>query len=222
MWADTGLRNVGRKLVIWDNCGPHKVDAVRAVFKEHGIAVVELPPNMTDRLQVIDLVTNGPLKSGMRRKRVTDLYDYMTTWRFKRAKALADGETLPPFDPPKPNVATALRNLFTVEMQVCQQASYKQSIRDCFYKACQFPDANGEFRRYVDVKSGLVGGKIAGIGSVDGDGTNLTGGCPTDNLSELEVVPNPNQRDIAEWSEESEDDDDLDEDESCAWLYERW
>ena len=108
-------------------------------------------------------------------------------------------------------------------MQVSQQASYKQSIRNCFYKACQFPDANGEFRRYVDVKSSLVGGKIAGVGSVDGDGTNLSEGCLADNLSELEVVPNPDQRDVAEWSEESEEDNsDSDEDESCAWLYERW
>ena len=123
MWADTCLKNVGRKLVIWDNCGPHKVDAVRAVFKEHGIAVVELPPNMTDRLQVIDLVTNGPLKSGMRRKRVSDLYDYMVTWRSKRSKALTDGEPLPSFDPPKPNAATALQNLFTVELQVSEKAA---------------------------------------------------------------------------------------------------
>ena len=44
-----------------------------------------------------------------------------------------------------------------------------------------------------------------------------------DNLSELEVVPNPDQRDVEEWPEESgEDDNDSDEDESCAWLYERW
>ena len=56
-----------------------------------------------------------------------------------------------------------------------------------------------------------------------GNGTNLSEGCPADNLSELEVVPNPDQRDVAEWSEESgEDDNDSDEDESCAWLYERW
>eukprot|EP01043_Picozoa_sp_COSAG02_P038903 COSAG02_NODE_3035_length_7502_cov_6.521680_2_plen_286_part_00 len=74
-----------------------------------------------------------------------------------------------------------------------------------------------------DVKSSLVGGKIAGVGSVDGDGTNLSEGCLADNLSELEVVPNPDQRDVAEWSEESEEDNsDSDEDESCAWLYERW
>ena len=99
---------------------------------------------------------------------------------------------------------------------------YKESIRNCFYKACQFPNADGEFRRYVDVKSGLVGGKIAGIGSVDGDGTSLKVGCPADNLSELEVVPNPEQRDVAEWSDESDESDgeyDSDEDESCAWLY---
>ena len=73
----------------------------------------------------------------------------------------------------------------------------------------------------MDVKSGLVGGKIAGIGSVDGDGTNLKAGCPADHLSELEVMPNPDQREMAQWSgDESDGECDSDEDESCAWLYE--
>ena len=43
-----------------------------------------------------------------------------------------------------------------------------------------------------------------------------------DNLSELEVVPNPEQRDMSEWSDESDGSGgeyDSDEDESCAWLY---
>ena len=55
-----------------------------------------------------------------------------------------------------------------------------------------------------------------------GDGTNLKAGCPADNLSELEVVPNPEQRDMAQWSDESGEsggESDSDEDESCSWLY---
>ena len=170
----------------------------------------------------MSLLANPALKSGMRQKRVSDLYDYMVTWRSRRSKALTDGEPLPPFEPPKPTVATALQNLFIVELQVSEKGSYKQSIRECFYKACQFPNADGVFRRYVDIKSGLVGGKIAGIGSVDGDGTSLVARCPADNLSELEVVPNPDQRDMAQWSDDSGEsggESDSDVDESCAWLY---
>ena len=57
MWADVQLgphyaRSSKRCLLIWDNCGPHKVPAVRTVFAEWGICPQELPPKMTDILQV--------------------------------------------------------------------------------------------------------------------------------------------------------------------------
>ena len=48
---------------------------------------------------------------------------------------------------------------------------------------------------------------IAGIGSVDGDGTNLSRACLVDNLAELEVVPNPDQREVGDWSEEESGDE---------------
>ena len=106
-----------------------------------------------------------------------------------------------------------------VEMKVFQKDSYKKSVRECFYKACQFPNEDGTFRRYLDVKSGLVGGKIDGIGSVDGDGTDLSRGCLADNLAELEVVPNPDQREAGEWSEEeSGDEEDLEDEDFLQFL----
>ena len=71
----------------------------------------------------------------------------------------------------------------------------------------------------IDVKSGLVGGKIVGIGSVDGDGTDLSRGCLADNLAELEVVPNPDQREVDEWSEEeSGDEEDLEDEDFVRFL----
>ena len=224
MWTDLCLAG-SRMLVIWDNCGPHKVDAVREVFREHNIATVELPPNMTDRLQIIDLVTNGPLKSGMRRKRVYDLYDYMQQWKHERLKALADraedeSVQLPAFAPPKPDVSIALRNLFAVEMETLRKDSYKKSVRECFVKASQMKDpTTGEFRKYTDVKAGLLGMKIDGVASVDGDGTDLTTGSLADTFSELEVVPNPLQRSAAEWSEDSDEDDDGSDDDDGFALH---
>ena len=83
----------------------------------------------------------------------------------------------------------------------------------------EFPNEDGTFRRYLDVKSGLVGGKIVGIGSVDGDGTDLSRGCLADNLAELEVVPNPDQREVDEWSEEeSGDEEDLEDEDFVRFL----
>ena len=65
----------------------------------------------------------------------------------------------------------------------------------------------------------LVGGKIVGIGSVDGDGTDLSRGCLADNLAELEVVPNPDQREVDEWSEEeSGDEEDLEDEDFVRFL----
>lgn len=48
-WA---ARRTGRVLVVWDNCGPHKTEAVKAAFmRARGHKQVELPPKMTDILQ---------------------------------------------------------------------------------------------------------------------------------------------------------------------------
>eukprot|EP01043_Picozoa_sp_COSAG02_P051500 COSAG02_NODE_5427_length_4339_cov_2.935377_3_plen_88_part_00 len=75
---------------------------------------------------------------------------------------------------------------------------WQQSLRECFVKACQMVDAEtGKFRPYKDVKGGLLGAKLDGVSSADGDGTSLghnPRACLTDSISELEMVPNPQQR----------------------------
>ena len=65
-------------------------------------------------------------------------------------------------------------------------------------------------RTYNDVKVGLLGAKLEGVASVDGDGleTNLARGCLADSLAALEVVPNPDQRAPADWSDDSGNDSD--------------
>jgi hypothetical protein len=127
-----------------------------------------------------DPVTNGPLKAGiLRRKRVQDLYDYMVSWRHQRLRAKSEQQqdpdvVLPPFSPPKPTVSVALKNLFSVEISDLRKDSYKQSLQACFVKASQMVDPEtGKFRPYTDVKAGLLKTKLAGVASVDGDGTDL-------------------------------------------------
>ena len=88
MWCDLQFgpcaQEKGGSLMVWvwDNCRPHKahkVDSVRAVFDEWGVHVRELPPKMTDVLQVMDLVVNGPLKAAIRRHRTRMLLSYFTS-----------------------------------------------------------------------------------------------------------------------------------------------
>ena len=64
----------GKALLVWDNCGPHKVDAVKAVATEWGIELKTLPPNMTDALQVMDLLVNAPLKAAIRSARTRQIF----------------------------------------------------------------------------------------------------------------------------------------------------
>ena len=50
------------------------VSAVAEVFAEWGITAENLPPNMTDLLQVMDLVVNGPVKTSIRAARIDALF----------------------------------------------------------------------------------------------------------------------------------------------------
>ena len=50
-----------------DNVGCHKMDVLKEIFAEACVDVGFLPPNMTQFLQVLDLVVNGPLKAHIRR-----------------------------------------------------------------------------------------------------------------------------------------------------------
>ena len=71
MYVDLVLKPIhdknGGKSFVWaDNCGCHKTPCVKGLLDLHGIPIALLPPNMTDVLQVIDLVINGPIKQHMR------------------------------------------------------------------------------------------------------------------------------------------------------------
>jgi len=106
------FQDKGGALMVWDNCGPSKVAAVREVFYAWNIRCMELPERMTGHLQVMDLVVNGPLKAAIRRSRTRELYDFFQAWKISRLKALAENKPLPPFKPPKAKLVDGLNALF--------------------------------------------------------------------------------------------------------------
>jgi len=58
-----------KNLFIWmDYCGPHKTACLDQVYKDAHTEVGLLPPNMTSKLQVLDLVINGPIFAGLEQK----------------------------------------------------------------------------------------------------------------------------------------------------------
>ena len=93
-------------LVVVDNAGAHCTAAVERVFREHGIALELLPKNVTDTLQVMDLVVNGPLKAALRARRAAALFAALQAHRSVGGRGGAAAWT-----PPKPSVADALRGV---------------------------------------------------------------------------------------------------------------
>ena len=110
-------KHARKRLLIWDNCGPHCTRAVRRLLLELGITVAWLPPNMTDlvqvsslqfrlsmlrygctcltywlrlcRSQIMDLIVNAIVKAGFRSLRAQDLFDYMQSFQCSFAVAMA-------------------------------------------------------------------------------------------------------------------------------------
>lgn len=153
MWCDTQLgprmKQRGKKcLMVWDNCGPHKVAGVRKVFDEWGIKAMELPPKMTDILQVMDLIVNGPLKAAIRRHRIEGLFNYFQSWKIKRLAAGAARNPLPGFEPPKPMLADGLKALFDCLNTTLAAENFTSAMSRTFVKVGLKTREDNEFAIY--------------------------------------------------------------------------
>ena len=82
----------GKMLLLFDNCGCHKVDVVEKQMSDMGIHVALLPPNMTAIIQVLDLVVNGPLKAHIRHLRAMVIVESFKVFKAK----YCDEQTKPP------------------------------------------------------------------------------------------------------------------------------
>ena len=163
MWIDVQIgphfaKKRGKGLIVWDNCGPHKVEAVHNVMKEWGLRAEELPPRMTDILQVMDLIVNGPIKAGIRRARIEDLFSYIQSWKIARLQHAAqkDGTLPPEFKPPKPSQAKGLLILFKVIKENLETQAFKKSMKLCFQHVGLTKGPGGEFAVYHASRKGVL------------------------------------------------------------------
>ena len=146
MWAELLLgpwvrdKCGGQGLLVWDNCTCHNVPALRAVLDSINNTVKNVPKNMTDVLQVMDLVVNAPLKAGIRRVRCDQLFDYFQNWKLTRVKEAAksaDVRKLPPWAPPKLSVADGIRTVIEVEETELTTPEFRNSMSRCFVSVGQ-------------------------------------------------------------------------------------
>ena len=102
---------------------------------------------MTDLLQVMDLVVNGPLKAHMRRFRCASLFAYFQSWKLKWLQELlkpAGTRVMPAFTPPKPVLIDGLNMLRTVSAEVFAKGEFKQGLMRAFVKVglAEAPDTD--------------------------------------------------------------------------------
>jgi hypothetical protein len=163
----------GGKFFLWmDNVSSHKVDLLEAIFKEANVEVGYFPPNMTQFLQVLDLIINGPLKAHVRRIRGENILEY-----FRHYKELYDAEmdkpeeerTMPKWSPPKPTVQECILELISVmyddERSTFNEEKFQQKVQSTFLTTGTLPRDDGSFVKFKYKPSG-------GTTSVAPTGTN--------------------------------------------------
>jgi hypothetical protein len=163
MWADVQLGPYYVKLrkkvcIVWDNCGSHNVPSIADVFAEWGITFHNLPKKMTDILQVMDLIVNGPVKAAIRRNRIQVIFNYFQSWKIKRLQHEASkAPELPPlFAPPKPTQPEGLLSLLEVLKTSLATPAFQESMRKCFIAVGLAPGSDGEYVLYSASRKGTL------------------------------------------------------------------
>ena len=130
------------------------------MFDSINLTVKNLPKNMTDVLQVMDLVVNALLKAGIRRVRCDQLFDYFQLWKLKRvqeAAKAADVRKLPPWAPPKLSVADGIRTVIKVEETELATPDFRKSMSRCFVSVGLKKDpVTDKYVPYSHKKSGTM------------------------------------------------------------------
>jgi hypothetical protein len=120
-------------LFLWmDNCGSHKTSFLSKVYEEAKTTVGLLPPNMTSKLQVLDLVVNGPIKAHIRNLRAARIGDYMDIHTAQCQAAKEKSEKLPDWDMPKPSLEECIRDLIQLFAGQFTSSKFKEGIQKSF------------------------------------------------------------------------------------------
>jgi hypothetical protein len=151
-----GASSRGRHLLWMDGFSVHKQLDVAAALARADVAVAILPSNMTDELQVLDLVVNKPLKTLMRRERETEIYDYFKN--FKRSLLSEKGNwstqklLTERMNPPKPQLPQRILLLIEYVRSLSLDPAhegFRKSVKDCFTRTgCYFQDDGVSFTRF--------------------------------------------------------------------------
>ena len=166
------IKDADGKLLLWmDNCGPHKTDEVSDFIKESGVETALLPPNMTDLLQVLDLVVNGPLKRHTRTLRANRIVDCFKEYKLSLERLGDQSATLPAFKPPKPMMQQSMQDLISLVANEFSCPTFKDGVKRSFIKTGMSKNVDGQFVKYETCQSTL-NMKIEPTGTIKEDTSN--------------------------------------------------
>jgi len=147
--APYSRKNGGKLLVIVDNFSVHINSENHEYFAQHGIILKFLPKNMTDLMQVVDLIINGPLKAFLRRVRCLPIYKAFQTHINKSHVAIVNGKTPPVWNQPRQKLSDAIFALDLFNAEKNSDAKFANSIRLTFIRVGQNRNENGQFARVI-------------------------------------------------------------------------
>ena len=143
--------NRGAGLIVWDNCGTHLMSCVKGVALWNGFDTIELPPNMTDILQPVDIIACGPLKAGQRAQRALQLLDYMQEYTRLADAALKKDPNAepPPYAPPRCTIATCISTISAVFVRNFTTREFAAGVARVFQNVGLTRLDNGDFATYT-------------------------------------------------------------------------
>jgi hypothetical protein len=121
-------------LEVVDNVGSHHNRSVVEAYRKAGWLIAFLPPNMTHKLQPMDLVVNKPIKDALRRARIELALVYFDTFRLQYYQAKFEGEKLPQFDPPVPKLSDGLLACRKVHLQLFKDPQFRDNLLQSYIK----------------------------------------------------------------------------------------
>eukprot|EP00961_Rhodomonas_salina_P088196 1186342-Rhodomonas_salina.1 len=140
-WLDANECPEWGALLTWDHCGPHMTSAVHETLKRFKIWAECLPKNMTDWLQIMDLVVNGPYKLNTRRLLCEDLREYMQEFRMLFYRAKLKGDAPLDWNPPKPALSKGLLNSRKAITSMDNNPNFRDGMRKAFVQVGLVPFA---------------------------------------------------------------------------------
>jgi transposase len=138
-------------LLVMDNCAIHNTKEVIAAIDQSGWILKFLPPNMTAKMQPMDLVVNAVVKAALRRVRVSATLDYFKEWKQKRLEDSYDNQDLLNFDPPKPNITIGISTMLELMSTTFKGESFRAALKRTFTLVSLIKDeSTNTFRSYTE------------------------------------------------------------------------